>query len=58
VTSAALPNSLPQTYLDRSRCEHAVAASRAQLGTTSFEAMWAVGRGLTLAQAIEEALKI
>ena len=50
--------SLPQTYLDRSRCEHAVAAARAQLGTTSFEAMWAGGRGLTLAQAIEEALNV
>jgi tetratricopeptide (TPR) repeat protein len=50
--------SLPQTYLDRSRCEHAVAAAHAQLGTTSFEAMWAGGRKLTLAQAIEEALHI
>jgi hypothetical protein len=50
--------SLPQTYLDRSRCEHAVAAARAQLGMTSFEAMWAGGRGLTLAQAIEEALNV
>jgi tetratricopeptide (TPR) repeat protein len=50
--------SLPQTYLDRSRCAHAVAAARAQLGTTSFEAIWADGRKLTLAQAIEEALNV
>ena len=49
---------LPQTYLDRSRCEHAVAAARAQLGTTSFEAIWAGSRELTLAQAIEEALNV
>jgi predicted ATPase/transcriptional regulator with XRE-family HTH domain len=47
---------LPQTYLDRSRCEQAVAAARARLGATGFEAVWAGGGELTLTQAIEEAL--
>jgi len=45
----------PQTYLDRSRYEQAVAATPAQLDTATFDAAWAAGRGLTLAQAIEEA---
>jgi hypothetical protein len=47
---------LPQTYLDRSRCEQAIATTRAELGPPSFDELWAGGRGLTLAQAIEEAL--
>ncbi len=46
----------PQTYLDRSRCEQAVAAIRAQLDAASVEAAWADGRALTLAQAIEDAV--
>jgi predicted ATPase len=47
---------LPQTYLDRSRCEQAIGAIRARLDTAAIEAAWADGRALTLAQAIEDAV--
>jgi len=48
---------LPQTYLDRSRCERAIGAIRARLDAASFEAAWADGRALTLALAIEDAVR-
>jgi hypothetical protein len=35
---------------------HHVAAARAQLGDTAFDAAWAAGQALTLDQAIDDAL--
>jgi hypothetical protein len=41
---------------ERLDCEFAVAAGRAQLGEETFAAAWAVGRAMTLEQAIAYAL--
>lgn len=49
---------LPLTPMDRARYERSVAAARAAMGAdVAFDLAWQEGRGMTLKQAIEYALK-
>lgn len=42
--------------IDRAEYEHAVASARADLGTAMFDTAWAIGRAMTVEQAIAHAL--